>query len=166
MNSERCIWANSVLAACSWTQSLQADFIIVTARVSALLVVFTTFRGIRTEQRADPHTVQSPAASLQIWALHIRKYACWIRGDDSWRRPILSAVILSSTHCDPCQSSSRSSHTPPQTRSVYFPIIALCICKYARKGDALGELVTKQPEITAKSAHKVGVKYLSFYMLS
>lgn len=34
-------------------------------------------------------------------------------------------------HCDPCQSSSRSSHTPPQTQSVYFPISALCICKYA-----------------------------------
>lgn len=50
------------------------------------------------------------------------------------------------------------------SHSVYFPISALCICKYAPKGAALGELVTKQPEITATFAHKVGVKNLSLYV--
>lgn len=32
------------------------------------------------------------------------------------------------------------------------------------KGAALGELVTKQPEITGEFAHKVGVKNLSLYV--
>lgn len=155
--------------------SMQSDAVITgwfhycvsTAQVSALLVVFITLRGIRTEQRADPRTVHCPAASLHICVPYIRKYACWSRGDDSWRQQQKMAggpavVLLSSTHCDPCQSSSRSSHTHLPKHRVFTSLsLHFAYVNMPPKGAALGELVTKQPEITAKFAHK-----FSLYMSS
>lgn len=122
---------------------------------TAFLVVFTTVSVIRTGPRADPSAHQSPTVvysnrghphSFRSAGSAQEKGASWTGArllHALWSVSVLFTQLAQTSH------------------SVYFPISALCICKYAPKGAALGELVTKQPEITAKFAHKVRVKNLS-----
>lgn len=132
-----------------------------------LWVVFMNFRGIRTEQRAGLFKV----------GLHGFRSAC----STSENTPVGSAATIPEGGSGEWQEALLRRSSPPHTVIRVSPLHAahthlpkrrvftslslhFAYVNMPPKGAALDELVTKQPEITAKFAHKVGVKNPCLYM--